>query len=203
MKMNLARKSLRAFTLIELLVTIAIMGALAALSLAGLSKAREAGSRGKCVGNLRQIHAAIMLYVAENNGEIPYSSNDPSAPSGDDPRHWQRRIAPYVGTKSTSDFNKGIESFFRCPSDREPYQGKLSYGMNERFLDSRVQAVQGNPIFVAEASSFSFHSTVSVISRMKKNHRTASMAAFFGGNVELVLDPPTYGKEPRFWEPTP
>lgn len=63
----------RAFTLIELLVTIAIIAVLAGLSLSALSAARERGDAAKCVGNLRQLSAAALTYVGDNEGQYVYA----------------------------------------------------------------------------------------------------------------------------------
>jgi prepilin-type N-terminal cleavage/methylation domain-containing protein/prepilin-type processing-associated H-X9-DG protein len=67
----------RAFTLIELLVVIAIIAVLASLSLTAVNAARERGDAAKCVGNLRQLAAAVLTYSGENGGEyVP--AQDPS-----------------------------------------------------------------------------------------------------------------------------
>jgi prepilin-type N-terminal cleavage/methylation domain-containing protein/prepilin-type processing-associated H-X9-DG protein len=57
-----------AFTLIELLVVIAIIGILASLLLPSLARAKEAGKRTACIGNLRQIGLAEVLYRNDNDG---------------------------------------------------------------------------------------------------------------------------------------
>jgi len=75
----------RSFTLIELLVVISIIAILAALLLPSLSKAREAGRRTVCIGNLKQTIIAQNNYADENRNWHPAYYN------------WRSTLYPYYG----------------------------------------------------------------------------------------------------------
>jgi prepilin-type N-terminal cleavage/methylation domain-containing protein/prepilin-type processing-associated H-X9-DG protein len=60
----------RGFTLIELLAVIAIIAVLMAVLLPALHRVREQGKRAVCLGNMRQLALAWMLYAEANDEKI-------------------------------------------------------------------------------------------------------------------------------------
>ncbi len=68
----------RAFTLIELLVVIAVIGLLVGVLMPALSGARSSAKRTACASNLRQIGAALQVYMSASRDRFPYASCMPS-----------------------------------------------------------------------------------------------------------------------------
>lgn len=60
-----------AFTLLELLVVISIVAVLAALSMPVYARVTQAARAAACMSNLRQLGAALQLYLNEHNATMP------------------------------------------------------------------------------------------------------------------------------------
>jgi prepilin-type N-terminal cleavage/methylation domain-containing protein/prepilin-type processing-associated H-X9-DG protein len=66
----------KGFTLIELLVVIAIIALLLALLIPALDAARQKALDIRCTSHLRQIAIALMIYIDDNDGEMPWVGDD-------------------------------------------------------------------------------------------------------------------------------
>lgn len=81
------------FTLIELLTVIAIISILASLLLPALANAQRKAQQIACVGNLKQLHAAMMMYAQSNGYRLPpYIQNSLYGHGG---TNWARYLLEY------------------------------------------------------------------------------------------------------------
>jgi len=112
-----------AFTLIELLVVIAIIAILAGLLLPAITRAKERGRQVRCVSNVKQIVAGLLMYAQDNRMRLPSTTIDGLPING-----WCN-IGGKQGSGSafggaTAANNRPLYRYlkdpgvFECPSDR-------------------------------------------------------------------------------------
>lgn len=130
-----------AFTLIELLVVIAIIGLLISLMTPSLRGARQQALKMACMGNLRQIGMAALLYSDDNKGSgLPVIREDYPTAGGDAllwglPRMWPNVVKPYLGATGAKNEHDWKEiSALACPASKteglDIYWKKKSYAMH-------------------------------------------------------------------------
>lgn len=115
----------RGFTLIELLVVIAIIAILASLAFPAIGSMIERGRSAKCVGNLRQIGAAVQQYVADNDYRFPAIETEPPSlpPEVENPGTALEKLGSY-----------GInQDVLTCPSDAAKNKNYLKHGTSYHF----------------------------------------------------------------------
>jgi len=126
------------FTLIELLVVIAIIAIIAAILMPALAKAREKARQAVCMGNMKQIGLAMMMYVQDFDDYLtPADSMEAGVGNW---RFWFGKLNSYLGKSAGPNVENKA---WRCPSNR--YHAwdwsRISYGANENLMYAT------NPLF--------------------------------------------------------
>jgi|GEM_PF-624295 len=130
-----SNRNQQAFTLIELLVVISIIAILIGILLPALSAARSSAQLIKCGTQIKQLGAAVFLYVEDYNDFFP----NPHAGGGVN-MSWDDLLVGYDGRGSLSEaiLNKvptakefgglSATALWRCPSDPglDEYQNPIS-----------------------------------------------------------------------------
>lgn len=122
------------FTLVELLVVIAIVGILAALLLTGISKAKGSVQLAHCKNNLKQLGAALEMYLDDHHDQYPYyrGSLDHALDAAlgiDNTGYWWAKLLPYDPLKWT-------DPKYHCPG----------YGGAVRGVRGRNDASTSEPV---------------------------------------------------------
>jgi prepilin-type N-terminal cleavage/methylation domain-containing protein len=116
------------FTLVELLVVIGIIGALIAILLPALARARGAARTVACASNVRQIGLASVTYANRHKGYLPVPVLGVGLMGGfPESAIWatsQRGILDFTQGTLIPDLGgpHAAEELFKCPSHDDPRQ---------------------------------------------------------------------------------
>lgn len=117
------RSAARGITLTELLVCVAIIGIIAAMTMAVIAQVRGKAQSAQCMSNLRQCGTAIGLYAAEHRGFAPSTT-------------WtleiQTYLTPMANKAGTTYTNADLQFPISCPAmpyDDSKY-GRSTYSLN-------------------------------------------------------------------------
>ena len=131
------------FTLIELLVVISIIAVLMSIMMPALSKVRAQATKTVCMTRMRSIGTAMVLYVTDNNDQLPTSASAGGAGSNlEIDRPYFSKIAAYLDEDSqkfrTDDMGLVGYRLLRCPT-----QDKWSSQPDFVFPNGRVVGWSG------------------------------------------------------------
>ena len=134
-----ARRRESAFTLIELLVVIAIIGLLAGLLAPALLQGRDAALTAHCLGSMRQVATATLMYADQHNDTFPRSQHSAFARRE---TAWAKAIAPFLNVDGAA-WSTLLASVYHCPADAR--RGRPSYGLNVYFELGPDDSYEGAP----------------------------------------------------------
>jgi prepilin-type N-terminal cleavage/methylation domain-containing protein len=112
------------FTLVEIMIVVAVIGMLSAIAVPNLIRARTSSQKNTCIGNLRQIDAAIQEWALESNQ--PPGSGVSSAD-----------ITPYLARATAATVNA-----IHCPADPTRKFGS-SYALTDTSSKPTCQILPG------------------------------------------------------------
>lgn len=135
------------FSIVEILCATAITAALAAVAVGSIGPMLDQSKSVECLSNMRQVGAAMQLYIGDSNGRLPSSSHD-KAPDGTS-LSWTYTLAAYLGP----DF------IGRCP-DQKNHPARITYAWNDLLTDTSGAGISvaacrkpGSTIALAESAA--------------------------------------------------
>ena len=140
----LKRKTTCRFTLIELLIVIAIIAILAGMLLPALNMAREKAKSIQCLGQVKTISTALLMYATDNQDVMMPTTYRPY-PGVNATQSWSVLLYDYVGVRGLRPYTASYcligsggaasnrsPKLFLCPKDicmRSDLTSHLGYGL--------------------------------------------------------------------------
>jgi prepilin-type N-terminal cleavage/methylation domain-containing protein len=148
----------RGFTLVELLVVIAIIALLMSILMPALNYARELGRRIVCMGNLKQLSLAWVMYADENDSDFVngMSGQDRIKPGSSPPvileeawvgivdGSWTKRKQIYGSTIDEGIRNGALWEYLKQPKVYRCPAGKVGEMVSYAIVDAMNGVAQAN-----------------------------------------------------------
>lgn len=173
----MTNKTHRAFSLVEILVVVSIIAVLGALAFPVFSNAIGKSKTSEAMSNLRQIGNGLMLFIADNNQELPKRWGD-SAEDPKDRLHWQEQINEYAGGATdnpNSAFDYTRNNIWKSPFVDQSHG--QHYGLNN-YMWSRG----GGTRWDYKYQRIPNHAAIVIIGEMNRN------SSAFDSHVEPAFD---------------
>ena len=186
------------FTLLELLVVISIMGALIALTLPSLTRAKQQTRDTKCLNNLRSLFMLHMTYLQDYERFPPLNNEeDDGAWQYNyliyDGRDFHHNFGPLLDDGSTLD---GIETLY-CPVQTDPFHSPgtpqnpwpTKPTLDTRAAYGRRYHLSGKSLSQIKTTEGFATDIMHLPSVIKTGHKTGVNAVYTDGHGQWVKDP--------------
>lgn len=108
------------------MIIVGVVGILAALSVAGVAKAREVATSTKCAGQLRAIFTGLNNFINDHGFY-------PGVRVTTRPTTWHHALEPYMTGGAVPAVSAPASYWARCPGNSPTTTGPLGYSYNQYF----------------------------------------------------------------------
>lgn len=156
--MRPAAISNRAFTLIELLTVIAIIACLVSLLLPSIAQVRQKADSLKCISNLQQIGASLLLYANDHGQRMPIIEPWPSQPvysPADGAQTMIQALGPYGVTTAVLQCPTDLRTANYYAKEGSSYQwfpmanGQTTQSIKSVWMNNQNQTMTMSRLFLA------------------------------------------------------